>query len=217
MSTKVTTETAVRLSYTYLTEAHAQNEKDEPKFSTAILIPKSDTDTVKALRAAIQEALAEGVAKKWKGKKPSDLHNPLRDGDTKEDKDGNPDALYAGHWFLNAKGPRGGVEQPILLDKNSQETNSGSVIYSGVFARVSLQFYAYDSNGNKGVAAGLTAVKSLEYGEPLGNVVTADTARREFGDEPSSTSKAKDEFAGSGASEAAPAKGAKDDDDPWSD
>lgn len=221
MSTKVTTQTEVRLSYTYLLEAHAQDENDEPKFSTALLIPKSDTETVKALRAAINEALADGVAKKWKGKKPSDLHNPLRDGDKKEDKDGNPDELYAGHWFLNAKGPRGGAEAPILLNKANEPTESSSVIYSGVYARVSLQFYPYDTRGNKGVAAGVTAVKSMEHGDALGSVVTVASAREEFGDEPGAVKDAKDEFAADDETEtkstSSKSKPADDDDDPWKD
>lgn len=218
MSTSVTTEKPVRLSYTNLLEPYAQNEKDEPKFSTSILIPKSDTDTIEAIKAAVKEAVAEGKAKKWKGRIPKDLHNPLRDGDTKEDKDGNPDLLYADHWFLNAKGPRGGAERPILLDKDSEETDSASDIYSGVIARVSLQFYPYDTSGNQGIAAGVTAVLSTGTGEPLGNVVTADSARDKFGVKPSSgASKAKGEFASGSAAKATESEAPDDadDDDPW--
>ncbi len=174
---KVTTKTEVRLSYTYLLTPRAQNEGDDPTFSTALLIPKSDTETIKAIKAAIGEALTDGIAKLWGGKKPSNLRNPLRDGD----EDRADDEVYAGHYFLNAKGPRGGKEQPILMDADGRETTSQSVIYSGVNARVSLQFYPYDKNGNRGVACGVSAVLSSGKGEALGNTVTAESARGEFG------------------------------------
>jgi hypothetical protein len=176
---KVITKTAVRLSYTSLLEPRAQDAEkpDVLTFATAILIPKADTDTVKAIQAAIGEALKEGVVKKWGGKQPKNLKNPMRDGD--EEREDDP--IYKGMFFINAKGPRGGKEPAILLDKNGAETVSASVIYSGVMANVSIQFYAFDVQGNRGVACGITAVKSLETGEPLGNTVTAESARNEFG------------------------------------
>lgn len=209
---KVTTKNEVRLSYTNLIEPRAQDD-EKPEvltYSTAILVPKTDKETVAALKAAIKEALAEGVTKKWGGKTPKDLKNPLRDGDEKEDKDGNKDELYAGHWFLNAKGPKGGKEKPILLTKTGQETSSDSDIYSGVFARVSLQFYAYDKSGNRGVACGISAVQSMEYGDPLGGVVTVGSALSEFGITTPTEVAAKD-F----ESDAAP-ESESDDEDPWS-
>jgi hypothetical protein len=187
---KVTTKTEVRLSYTYLITPRAQDE-EKPNvltYSTAILIPKSDKATVKEIQAAIKEALADGVAKKWGGKTPKGLRNPMRDGDVDRPDDEN----YAGCFFINAKGPRGGAEKPILLDKRGQETDEVDVIYSGVFARVSLQFYPYDKAGNRGVACGISSVLSMEHGEPLGNTVTPATAREEFGVTTSAEDAAKD-------------------------
>jgi hypothetical protein len=206
---KVTTATEVRLSYTNLLTPRAQNAEkpDELTFSTSILIPKSDTATVDAIKKAVAEAAAEGVTKVWDGKRPAGLKNPLRDGDADRPDDEN----YKGMWFINAKGPRGGKEAPILLDSKGQETAKAEVIYSGVMARVALQFYPYAKQGNKGVAAGISSVLSLEKGEPLGNVVTADSARNEFG----IVTPAGAAAAGF-ASEAAPAtEGATTVEDPW--
>lgn len=210
---KVTTKSEVRLSYTNLLEPRMQDEEkpDVLTYSTAILIPKSDKETITAIKAAIAEALAEGVAKKWGGKAPKGLKNPLRDGDEKEDKDGNKDELYAGHFFLNAKGPRGGAEKPILLDSKGNETDSESVIYSGVFARMSLQFYAYDKSGNRGVACGVSSVLSMEHGDPLGNTVTVSSARDEFGVSTPAGDAAKDFKADAPEAES----GTDDDEDPW--
>lgn len=196
--TKVVTETEVRLSYTSLLEPRAANE-DKPDvltYSSAILIPKSDTKTVEAIQAAIKEALKDGVTKTWGGKTPPNLKNPLRDGDT----DRPDDANYAGHYFINAKGPKGGKEAPLLLTKRGELTTSADVIYSGVYARVSIQFYPYDKSGNRGVACGIVAVMSQEHGEPLGNTVTVDSALKDFGvSTPASAAAA--EFAGATASD----------------
>lgn len=209
MSTKVVTESEVRLSYTNLLVPRAQddNKPDVLTYSSAILIPKTDTATIAAVKAAIAEALKEGVSKKWGGKTPNGLKNPLRDGDV----DRPDDANYAGHMFINGKGPYGGKEKPVLLDKRGEVTDSPGIIFSGVYARVAMQFYPYDKSGNRGVACGITSVMSAEHGEPLGNTVTPDSARNDFG-VATPASSARDEFAGK-EPEAAPA--VADDDDPW--
>ena len=46
-------------------------------------------------------------------------------------------------------------------------------VYSGCYARVSLNFYAFNSNGNKGVACGLGNIQKIRDGEPLGSRTTA--------------------------------------------
>lgn len=207
---KVTTKTEVRLSYTNLLTPRAQDDAkpDVLTYSTAILIPKEDKETVEAIKTAIKEALDEGVVSKWNGKRPANLKNPLRDGDAERP----DDEVYAGHFFVNAKGPRGGKEQPILLDADGDATTSETVIYSGVHARVSLQFYPFDVSGNRGVACGVSAVLSTGKGDPLGNTVTVSSARSEFGvTTPASSAAA--EFAGSDAS--SEAASSDDEDDPW--
>lgn len=207
---KVVTKTEVRLSYTNLIDPRQRDDEhpDELVYSTAILIPKTDVATVDAIKNAIKEALAEGIAKKWGGKAPKGLKNPLRDGDEERE----DDEVYKGHYFINAKGPRGGKEKPILLTAAGAETSDGGVIYSGVHARVSLQFYAFDVNGNKGVACGVSAVQSAEHGEPLGSTVTAASARAEFGIETAATSAAA-EF--SDAPKSAEAASGADEEDVW--
>jgi len=209
---KVTTKSELRLSYTNLLIPRMQDEAkpDVLTYSTAILIPKTEVALIKELRAAIKEALAEGVAKKWGGKTPANLKNPLRDGDSERP----DDEVYKDHFFINAKGPRGGKEQPVLLTSKGVQTDSAEVIYSGVFARLSVQFYPFDVSGNKGVAAGVTSVLSMEHGEPLGNTVTAESARNEFGiTTPAGDAAA--EFKSAVAKSASEVEPTDDDDDPW--
>ena len=43
-----------------------------------------------------------------------------------------------------------------------------SEVYSGVYGRASINFYAFNSNGNKGIACGLNNLQKLRDGEPLG-------------------------------------------------
>ena len=95
--TKVITGTGTRLSYFHGWEPVSINGGAE-KYSVSVLIPKSDTETVSAINAAIDAAIEEGVAK-FGGKKPNKaaIKLPLRDGDVERD-----DEAYKGHWFINA-------------------------------------------------------------------------------------------------------------------
>ena len=70
----------VRLSYAHIWEPHSSTPEQEPKYSSAILIPKTDTMTVKKIQEAIEAAKEQGKAK-WGGKIPSGIKLPLRDGD----------------------------------------------------------------------------------------------------------------------------------------
>lgn len=222
MSTKIITSTEVRLSYENLLTARVQNEGDEPTYSTMVLIPKSDTETVEAIKAAMKAAADDGIARKWNGKKPSGLRNPLRDGDVEREDDPNA----KGMWFLNAKGPRGGLEPAFLYAKNGRQISASdpdapSVIYSGVYGRISLNFYPYDRNGNRGVAAGIVAFLSSEHGERLDSKPTANSALAEFGIDPlSAPASAKSGTEGTGGEDSngggeTVVESGNTDDDPW--
>ena len=161
--TKVTTG-KVRLSYTHIFEASAM-EGQEPKFSTAILIPKNDVDTLNAIKEATELAKKNG-ASKWGGKIPATLKTPLRDGDLEKPDDEN----YANCYFLNASSRN----KPGVVDENVQPVLDATEVYSGCYARLTLNFYAYNASGNKGIAAGLGNVQKLGDGEPLGGFTRAE-------------------------------------------
>lgn len=162
-ATKVVTG-VVRLSYANVWEPKSINGGKE-KFSTSIIIPKSDVKTVEAIRKAIDAAIEEGIGK-FGGKKPAkgSLKLPLRDGDTERD-----DEAYKDSWFLNANS----ITAPQIVDSHVQPILDRSEVYSGCYARVSLSFYAFNSNGNRGVACGLGNIQKVRDGEPLGNRSTA--------------------------------------------
>lgn len=162
--TKVTTG-KVRLSYVHVFEPHAMNEGQDAKYSVSVIIPKSDTETLKAVKAATDEAKEQGKGK-WKGKIPANLKTPLRDGDAERP----DDEAYAGCYFLNASSK----QKPGVVDQDVHPVLDQSEVYSGCYARLTINFYAYNASGNKGVAAGLGNIQKLEDGEPLGGMTRAE-------------------------------------------
>ena len=160
---KVITGPNTRWSYANVWEAKSING-GAPKYSVSLIIPKSDTVTVNKIKAAIEAAYKEGEGKlKGNGKSVpplSVLKTPLRDGDLER-----PDAPeYAGCYFVNANS----ASAPGIVDADRQEIIGLSEVYSGVYGRASINFYAFNSNGNKGIACGLNNLQKIRDGEPLG-------------------------------------------------
>ena len=157
--TKVITGKNTRLSYFHGWEPTSINGGPEI-YSVSVIIPKYDKETVKAINDAIDAAIEEGIAK-FGGKKPNKaaIKLPLRDGDTERE-----DEAYAGHWFINANSKTA----PQIVDKAVKPILDRDEVYSGCYARVSLNFYAFNSNGNKGIACGLGNIQKIRDGESLG-------------------------------------------------
>ena len=157
--TKVITGKNTRLSYFHGWEPTSINGGPE-RYSVSVLIPKDDKETIKAINDAVDAAIEEGIAK-FGGKKPNKaaIKLPLRDGDTERE-----DEAYAGHWFINANSKTA----PQIVDKAVKPILDRDEVYSGCYARVSLNFYAFNSNGNKGIACGLDNIQKIRDGESLG-------------------------------------------------
>lgn len=162
-STKVITG-LVRLSYANVWEPKSINGGD-PKYSCSIIIDKKDARTIEAVNKAIDAAIQEGIGK-FGGKIPpkGSLKLPLRDGDTERD-----DEAYKNSFFLNANSRTA----PQIVDRQLRPVLDRSEVYSGVYAHVSLSFYAFNSNGNRGVAVGLGNIQKVRDGEPLGGHASA--------------------------------------------
>ena len=175
---KVITGKDTRWSYCNVWEAKAING-GTPKFSVSLLIPKSDTVTVKKIKDAIEAAYREGEAKlKGNGKTVPPLtaiKTPLRDGDAERP----DDPAYAGHYFLNANS----ATAPGIVDADCQPILTRSEVYSGVYGRASISFYAFNSSGNRGVACGLNNLQKIRDGEPLGGRASAESDFSDFDDE----------------------------------
>jgi len=157
-------------SYLNCWEPKAAPDGGKPKFSVSLIIPKSDTKTVERIRAAIQAAYEEGASKlKGNGKSVpalSAIRTPLRDGD----KDRPNDEAYRGCWFINANSDTA----PGIVDADRQPILIRSEMYSGVKGRASINLYAYNVNGNKGIGCGLNNLQKISDGTPLGGKSRAE-------------------------------------------
>lgn len=149
----------VRLSYANLFEPKSI-QGSKPKYSVSLIIPKSDKVTLAKIEAAIDAAIEAGIAK-FGGKRPNKaaLKLPLRDGDTERD-----DEAYANSMFVNANS----TTPPQVVDESLAPILDRSQVYSGCYARASVSFFAFNTNGNKGIACGLGNIQKLRDGEPLG-------------------------------------------------
>lgn len=169
-STKVVTG-KVRLSYANLFVATAISEDQEKKYSVSLLIPKTDKVTLKKIAKAIENAKLDRAAK-WGGKVPANIKTPLRDGDLER-----PDqSEYAGHYFINASSKM----KPGVVDLNLNPVLDSEEVYSGCYARASINFYAFNVSGNRGIAAGLNNIQKIADGDYLGGRARAED---DFGDE----------------------------------
>ena len=167
---KVITGPATRWSYANVWEPKSING-GAPKFSVSLIIPKSDTKTAEKLRAAIEAAYKEGETKlKGNGRSVPPLaaiKNPLRDGDVERP----DDAAYANAYFVNANA----TTAPGIVDADCNPILQRSEVYSGVYGRASISFYAFNSSGNKGIACGLNNLQKLRDGDPLGGKASAES------------------------------------------
>ena len=152
-----------RFSFLHCWEPDSVNGS-EPKYSVSAIIPKSDTATINKIKAAIENAKRESVSK-WGGKIPPNLKLPLRDGDI----DRPEDEAYVNSYFLNANSR----QAPQIVDKRVQPILDQSEVYSGCYGKISVTFYGYNSNGNRGIAAGLGNIQKLRDGESLGGRTSA--------------------------------------------
>ncbi len=163
--TKVVTG-VVRLSFVHVWEPTAMQDGGKQKYSCQILIPKSDKETLKKIKAAIEVAKQEGLPL-WGGKLPPVLKMPLRDGDLEKP----DDETYAGHYWIGCTSS----QQPGVLDSDKNEMLDKTKLYSGCYGKVDINFYAFPSKNatgparaNKGIACGLNNILKVKDGPALG-------------------------------------------------
>lgn len=174
----------VRFSYAHVfTPAEFETDKKagkDPKYMVTLLIPKTDKDTLKAIKQAMEDAKVEGLKSKWGGKMPtpSKFWNPLRDGDEERAEDEN----YVGHYFIQAKSAR----KPAVkgkyrgADGKLIDLTTDEEFYSGCYGRGSINFFPYSQDGGVGIGVYLNNVQKLEDGDRLAGGSDAET---DFDDE----------------------------------
>lgn len=162
----------VRFSYCYVFKPRkSEDGEGEEKYSVCVLIPKTDKQTLAAIKLAIDAAKEAGKSKLG-GKIPANLKIPIRDGDAERPDDEN----YAGMFFFNASSKG----KPDVVNQQKQRVESEDEFYSGCYGRVSVNFYAFATKGNKGIAAGLNNILKVKDGERLAGKTSADEDFKDF-------------------------------------
>ena len=132
------------------------------------------------INAAISAAKKRGIeTKKYRDGTPVDkLPTPIWDGDGYR-ADGytefGPEAK--GCWVFTAS--CGQDRKPGVVDAGGNPILDPTEIYSGMWGRVSVDFFPYNFAGKQGVGCSLCNVQKLADGEPLG--ASRPTAEDDFG------------------------------------
>ena len=161
-----------RLSYVHVFKPHASFQGQEPKYSTTILIPKTDTKTKANIDAAILAAEQLGLEKSWNGTKPPVVPNPLWDGDGVKLDGTEFGPECKGHWVITASAKA--EYPPQVVDQQVQPILDHTKVYSGMYANVMVSFFPYAYAGKKGIGAGLSNIQKTADGESLAGLRTAE-------------------------------------------
>ena len=153
-----------RISFANIWEPKSINGSEE-KYSVSCIIPKDDMKTLAKIHKAVEAAKEAGKSKKWGGKIPPNIKLPLRDGDI----DRPDDDAYENAFFINATSK----DAPQIVDRKVQPILDPMDCGSGDYCNVSVNFYAFNANGNRGIAAGLGNILKIKDGERLAGRASA--------------------------------------------
>ena len=157
-STKVTLEN-VRVGYVHVFETSRIGD-GQPKYSVAVLLPKSDTANIARIQEAMNVAMEQGKQKKWGGRIPAILELPPKDGDVK-DLVKNPE--YAGCYIINC----GNTTKPMVVSRSRQPITDPADFYSGCYANVIVNLFPWHNVGKSGISASLLGCQFVGDGERL--------------------------------------------------
>lgn len=166
MSTKVVTG-KVRFSYCSIFEAREPQGGGDPKYSVTLLIPKSDTQTLGKIKAAMAEARENFCKKNGPNALPPKPNHTMHDGDGMRDSGEEFGPECKGNYVITVSSK----QKPIIVDSFRNAITDPGEVYSGCYGRASINFYGYSKNGKKGISAGLLSIQKLHGGEPLGGSV----------------------------------------------
>lgn len=169
-STQITTG-KVRFSYCNLFTPRAASEGAAEKYSVTLLIPKSDKATLAKIKAAMEAAKAVYIERNGNKKLPANLKSTLHDGDGERPNGGEFGPECKGCYVITVSSNN----KPVIVNADKTPLTEPSELYSGCYGRAIINFYVYDTQGNKGISAGLNGVMKLYDGEPLGGSVVTDS------------------------------------------
>ena len=166
----------VRLSYVHLLKPYGRDPQAKQKYNVTILMPKTDVEGKQKIDAAIAAATRNGLANKWNGTAPAKVPTPVWDGDGLTQNGNHFGPECKGCWVFAASTP---ADKPVdVVDGQMNRIIDATQVYSGIYANVCVNFFAYNYQGKKGIGCGLGPVQKVRDGEPLGG--SAPTASSVF-------------------------------------
>lgn len=164
----------IRFSYVNVFQPRAVAEGQDAKYSVCLLIPKSDKATMAKIKSAI-DAVKATSGPVFGGKVPDNLRVSIHDGNGTKTQGGEYGPEAQDCWVLNASSK----QKPGIVDENVQPILDSTAFYSGCYGRASINFFAYNRAGNRGIGCGLNHLQKLSDGEPLSG---RGRAEDDFGD-----------------------------------
>ena len=162
----------VRLSYVNLVTPRANNNNPnaEPRYSVTLLIPKTDAAVKANIDASIEAAATDAQAKLWGGVRPPVMPIPIHDGDGVRENGTPYGPECKGCWVITASSKN----KPQVVHQSDINTELlPQDIYSGMYARVTINFFGYNQAGRRGIGCGLGNVMKTRDGEPLAGGASA--------------------------------------------
>ena len=162
----------VRLSYVNLIQPRANNNDPnaEPKYSATLLIPKSAEVVYQNILSSIEAAAADAQSKIWNGVRPPILPIPIHDGDGVRENGTPYGPECKGCWVITASTK----QKPQVVHQSDINTELlPQDIYSGMWGRVTINFFGYARAGKKGIGCGLGNVMKTRDDEPLSGGASA--------------------------------------------
>ena len=170
----------VRLSYCNLVTPNTSSKDPNavPKYSVTLLIPKADAAVKANIDSSIEAAAIAAQSKIWGGVRPPVMPIPVHDGDGVRE-NGTPFGDECkGCWVITASSKN----KPQVVSQNDIHTELlPQDIYSGMYARVTINFFGYNRAGRRGIGCGLGNVMKTRDGEVLGGFVSAASDFAEIG------------------------------------
>ena len=112
------------------------DEQTSPEFSTMVIIPKNDVETINKINTAVETAISRGESSLFKDgiTDHSSIVTPLKDGDIESCNSHCKDSVY----FTASS-----TIQPKVVNKNKDLTLIWANVNDGTSARVTLSFHPY--------------------------------------------------------------------------
>lgn len=164
------------ISYPNVFIPKAIKQGDDPKYTTSLLILKTDPQ-IQVIGAAIETAKLNGFPSGF----PASGGTCLHDGQLKfpEEPKLHPYMILTAASNVQSK--------PLVVDANLAPIIDPGQVYPGAEVWLSVNFYTYDKSVSKGVTAGLNGVMVTGLEGALGRLDNRPTVEQMFGPETTAT------------------------------